>query len=76
MKEKWTTIIGIVGNVRHRGLDYDALPEYYIPIAQSPNAQAVLVVRSQQDPQAAYCIRSQCAARDRSGPADRSRLYP
>ena len=32
MKEKWATIIGIVGNVRHRGLDYDPLPEYYMPI--------------------------------------------
>jgi putative ABC transport system permease protein len=51
-KGKWTTIIGIVGNVRHRGLEYDAQPEYYIPLAQSPNAQSVLVVRSQQDPQA------------------------
>ena len=26
--------------------------EYYIPLAQSPNAQSVLVVRSRQDPQA------------------------
>jgi putative ABC transport system permease protein len=49
MKEKWATIIGIVGNVRHRGLDYDALPEYYMPITQTPNSQAVLVVRSAQD---------------------------
>jgi predicted permease len=50
MKEKWATIIGIVGNVRHRGLDYDPLPEYYMPITQTPNSQAVLVVRSSQDP--------------------------
>src|SRR5207237_9262624 len=48
-KEKWATIIGIVGNVRHRGLDYDPLPEYYMPITQTPNNQAVLVVRSSQE---------------------------
>src|SRR5207248_8611197 len=48
-KEKWATIIGIVGNVRHRGLDYDPLPEYYVPITQTPNNQAALVVRSSQD---------------------------
>src|SRR6266496_5172627 len=48
-KEKWATIMGIVGNVRHRGLDYDPLPEYYMPITQTPNDRAVLVVRSSQD---------------------------
>jgi putative ABC transport system permease protein len=30
-------------------LDYDPLPEYYMPITQTPNSQAVLVVRSSQD---------------------------
>jgi len=49
MKEKWATIIGIVGNVRHRGLDYDPLPEYYMPITQTPNSHAVLVLRSAQE---------------------------
>lgn len=49
-KEKWATIIGIVGNVRHRGLDYEALPEYYESIAQTADNQGVLVVRSRQDP--------------------------
>jgi putative ABC transport system permease protein len=48
-KEKWSTIIGMVGNVRHRGLDYDAQPEYYAPLAQMPDNQSVLVVRSGQD---------------------------
>ena len=49
-KEKWATVIGIVGNVRHRGLDYEPLPEYYESIAQTAENQAVLVVRSSQDP--------------------------
>jgi putative ABC transport system permease protein len=48
-KEKWSTIIGIVGDVRHRGLDYGAQPEYYAPLAQTPDNQTVLVVRSNQD---------------------------
>src|SRR5438105_3585861 len=47
--EKWGTIVGIVGSVRHRGLDYDPQPEYYAPLSQTPDSQTVLVVRSEQD---------------------------
>lgn len=50
MKEKWATIIGVAGNVRHRGLDDDPLPEYYAPITQTSNDRATLIVRSVQDP--------------------------
>jgi predicted permease len=47
---KWVTIVGVVGSVRHRGLDLDPQPEYYLPLAQSPGRQMTLVVRSAQDP--------------------------
>jgi putative ABC transport system permease protein len=33
---KWVTIVGIVGNIRHQGLDLEAKPEMYIPWAQDP----------------------------------------
>jgi len=47
---KWITIVGIVGSVRHRGLDLDPQPEYYIPHTQSPIRTMILAVRSAQDP--------------------------
>jgi predicted permease len=47
---KWIRIVGIVGNVRHRGLDLEPLPEYYLPHAQMPMRSMILAVRSGQDP--------------------------
>lgn len=47
---KWITIVGIVGSIRHRGLDLDPQPEYYVPQAQFPVRSMVLAVRSGQDP--------------------------
>jgi putative ABC transport system permease protein len=47
---KWLTIVGIVRSIRHRGLDLDPQPEYYLPLAQDPERAMVLTVRSSQDP--------------------------
>jgi putative ABC transport system permease protein len=47
---KWLTIVGIVQSVRHRGLDADPQPEYYLPLAQGAERSMVLTVRSAQDP--------------------------
>ncbi|HJT79745.1 MAG TPA: ABC transporter permease [Chthoniobacterales bacterium] len=47
---KWTTIVGIVGDVRHRGMDEPARPEFYQPHAQVPYRSMILTVRSSQDP--------------------------
>ena len=47
---KWITIVGIVRSIRHRGLDVDPAPEYYLPLAQRPQNQMILAVRSAQDP--------------------------
>jgi putative ABC transport system permease protein len=52
----WRTIVGIVGDVRHRGLDADARPEIYLPIAQFPAGTGTalrtlrLAIRSEGDP--------------------------
>ena len=34
--QAWGTIVGIVGDVRHKGLDQPVEPEYYVPLAQAP----------------------------------------
>jgi len=47
---KWLTIVGLVGDMRHRGLDLDPKPEYYLPHNQQPYRGMILAVRSAQDP--------------------------
>ncbi|HYC32142.1 MAG TPA: FtsX-like permease family protein, partial [Gemmatimonadales bacterium] len=54
----WRTVVGIVGDVRHRGLDVAPQPEIYLPHAQFPAGTGTalrslrLVVRSEGDPAA------------------------
>lgn len=48
---KWITIVGIVGDMRHFGLDIDPKPEMYVPFTQSAYFTTIYVVRSNQDPQ-------------------------
>src|SRR5438034_4825051 len=47
---KWITIVGIVGDMRHFGLEVDPKPEMYVPFAQSAYFTTIYVVRSNQDP--------------------------
>jgi putative ABC transport system permease protein len=47
---KWITIVGVVGDMRHRGLDLDPKPEYYLAHNQTPYRGMILAVRSTQDP--------------------------
>jgi putative ABC transport system permease protein len=47
---KWLTIVGVVGDMRHRGLDLDPKPEYYLAHNQTPYRGLILAVRSAQDP--------------------------
>jgi putative ABC transport system permease protein len=47
---KWITIVGVVGDIRHFGLDVDPKPEMYVPFAQEPYFTTIYVVRSNQDP--------------------------
>lgn len=46
----WITIIGVVGDVRHFGLDVDPRPEVYRPFAYSPLFNPILVIRTATDP--------------------------
>jgi putative ABC transport system permease protein len=47
---KWITIVGVVGDMRHRGLDLDPKPEFYFAHNQNPYRAMILAVRSTQDP--------------------------
>src|SRR5881398_366019 len=47
---KWITIVGIVGDIRHFGLDVDPKPEMYVPFAQESYFTTIYVVKSSQDP--------------------------
>ena len=45
-----STIVGIVGDLHHRGLDQPGKPEFYVPVAQVPYSSVILAVRSLSDP--------------------------
>ena len=49
---QWQTIVGVVGNVRHLGLDTEPRPELYYHTNTSPPFGPVLVIRSKSDPKA------------------------
>lgn len=47
---KWFTIVGVVGDIHHQGLDVDPRPEFYLPHPQRAYRGMILAVRSAQDP--------------------------
>jgi predicted permease len=61
----WTTIVGVVGSVRHRDLGADAERYVYVPQVQVPFLEMDLVVRTPLEPGAmAGAIREQIHALD------------
>jgi putative ABC transport system permease protein len=72
--ETWRTVIGVVGNVLHEGLDAETKPEMYVPMDQSFNTESgpTIVVRTALDTGAAAGeLRGAVAAIDRAIPVDR-----
>jgi putative ABC transport system permease protein len=45
----WITVVGVVGDVRHVGIDTQPLPEIYRPYAVNPLGAPVLVIRTAAD---------------------------
>ena len=65
----WLSIVGIVGDVRHGGLNNEIRPIIYLPFAQNPENTLTLVVRSKEDPVAlAGALRQIAASMDAAQP--------
>jgi putative ABC transport system permease protein len=72
--ETWRTVVGVVGDVLHEGLDGETKPEMYVPMEQAPNTESgpTIVVRTALDTGAAAGeLRGAVAAIDRAIPVDR-----
>jgi putative ABC transport system permease protein len=70
----WRTVIGVIGDVLHEGLDGEAKAEMYVPVEQAPNTQSgpTIVVRTALDAgPAAAELRGAVSAIDRAMPVDR-----
>ena len=50
--ETWITIVGVVGDVRHYGLQSEPTDEVYLPFAQLPIRESTFLVRTTADPAA------------------------
>jgi predicted permease len=69
----WRTVVGVVGDVLHEGLDGATRPEMYMPVQQAANIESgpTIVLRTALDARAAAAeLRSAVAAIDRSLPVD------
>ena len=49
-EEPWSTIIGVIGNVKHFGLEAEPRPEVYISFSQGPPVAPLLAIRTSVDP--------------------------
>jgi putative ABC transport system permease protein len=68
-KIKWWTIVGVVADIHHQGLEVDPKPEYYLPHPQRAFRGMILAVRSKLDTSAMVrSIRKEVAALDPEQP--------
>ena len=73
---KWITVVGVVGSVRHKGLEFDPEPEYYLPHPQEPSRDMLIAVRSTQDPASlASAVRREIQALDPELPIANVRTF-
>jgi predicted permease len=72
----WATIVGVVGDVKHAGLDQDPAPAIYRPHQQQPRAEMTVVMRTHSEPLAlANSARTQAREMDKDLPISNLREY-
>jgi putative ABC transport system permease protein len=68
-KGPWKTVVGVVGDVLHKGLDASKTLQVYLPEAQFVDSDMMLVVRTSSEPASiAAAVRSAIAAIDPQAP--------
>lgn len=68
-KQVWREIVGVAGNVKHKALETETMPEVYFPYQQSPSNFMNLVVRTPSDPASMIpAIRNQVLSVDKDQP--------
>ncbi len=48
--DSWVTVVGVVGDMRHRALDDKVWPELFQPYTQAPSAWMSVLIRTSVDP--------------------------
>jgi len=65
----WTTIVGVIGDIRHGGLEEEPQPELYISYLQGPPVSPFIVVRTAGEPAAlAETVRAEARLIDKDLP--------
>jgi predicted permease len=65
----WSTIVGVIGDVRHGGLEETPQPEMYITALQGPPVSPFIVLRTNGDPAALVeSVRAEARAFDKDLP--------
>jgi predicted permease len=42
----WATVVGVIKDIKHDGLDIDGVPHIYVPVYQDPNKQVSVALRT------------------------------
>jgi len=70
----WQEIVGVVGDIKHDGLDLPSEPAVYVPYLQTPDSGMTLVVRATGDSLGLVgAVRAQVYGVDRNQPVSRVR---
>ncbi|HVZ47768.1 MAG TPA: ADOP family duplicated permease, partial [Gemmatimonadaceae bacterium] len=69
----WATIVGVVGDVRHFGLDEPPGPEVYVPMAQDPSRTMTIVARMRGQGQPGTEVATAVRAIDATQPVSAAR---
>jgi predicted permease len=67
--ERWMEVVGIVGNIRHKGIDQPERPEFYLPHSQFPARLMTMMAKiNRSPPDALSAIRRELRALDPEQP--------